>query len=90
VTVNLPQTVEQAYLAAAQREGVSVDALITQVLVSHVPETDSVIPAAARLELVEEKGVFVLRSGQPINPEVVDETLESIRHERDLLARGYF
>jgi hypothetical protein len=27
---------------------------------------------------VEEKGVFVLRSGEPINPKVVDEMLESI------------
>ena len=87
MTINLPQTIEQAYLAAAQREGVSIDALVTHVLVSHVPGTDSVPAGSARLELVEEKGVFVLHSGQPINPAVVDETLESIRHERDLIQR---
>ena len=88
MTINLPQTIQQAYLAAAQREGVSIDALATQVLVLHVPGACSAPPA--RLELVEEKGVFVLRSGQPINPAVVDETLESIRLERDLFARGPF
>ena len=40
VTINLPQNVEQAYLSAAQTKGVSVDALLTDVLVSHVPATE--------------------------------------------------
>ena len=88
MTINLPQTIELAYLAAAQREGVSIDALATQVLVSHVPDASST--PTARLELVEEKGVLVLRSGQPIDLAVVNETIKSIRLERDLLARGLF
>lgn len=86
MTINLPQTIEQAYLAAAQREGVSIDALVTQVLVSHVPLSEP--PAAAQVKLIEKKGLLVLSVGEPLSPEVVDETLESIRLERDLVARG--
>jgi hypothetical protein len=37
VTINLPKNVERAYAAAAGDKGVTVDALVTEVLVSHVP-----------------------------------------------------
>ena len=78
VTINLPQNVEQAYLSAAQSKGVSVAALLTDVLVSHVPATES----ALRPELVEERGVPVLRTGHPLDPSMVDDILDAIRRER--------
>lgn len=95
MTVNLPQSLEEVYLAEAQRKGVSLDALVADVLRLHVPELDRALPGMAPnlsggLEVVQEQGVFVLRSGHPLDAEVVDETLESIRLERDLLVRGHF
>ena len=58
VTINLPQIVEQAYLAAARTQG------------------------------VEEHGIPVLRTGQPLDPTVVADTLDAIRRERDLSVLG--
>jgi len=84
VTINLPQNVEQAYLAAARTKGVSVDALVTDVLVSNAPVSDS----AQRPELIEEEGIPVLRTGLPLEPPVVSDTLDAIRRERDLSVLG--
>lgn len=84
VTVNLPQKVEQAYVAAARSKGVSVDALVVDVLVSHAPVAESY----PRPELVEEHGIPVLRTGQPLDPAVVADTIERIRLERDLSVLG--
>ena len=84
VTINLPQNVEQAYLSAARTKGVSVDALLTDVLVSHVPASDS----TQRPEMVEERGIPVLRTGQPLDPSIVADTLDAIRRERDLSVLG--
>ena len=84
VTINLPQNVERAYLSAAQTKGVSVDTLLTDVLVSHVPATESV----QRPELVEERGIPVLRTGHPLDPSIVNDTLDAIRRERDFSVLG--
>ena len=84
VTINLPKSVEQAYLAAAQTKGVSVDALVADVLVSHVPATEP----AQRPELVEERGIPVLRTGHPLAPSAVNDTLDAVRRERDLSLLG--
>jgi hypothetical protein len=84
VTVNLPQNIEQAYVAAARTRGVSVDALVTDVLVSHAPAAES----PQRPELIEELGIPVLRTGQPLDPSVVADTIDTIRRERDLSVFG--
>jgi len=84
VTINLPLDIEQAYLNAAQTKGVSVDALVTDVLVSHVPATES----AQHPELVEERGIPVLRTGKPLDPSIVNNTLDAIRRERDFSILG--
>ena len=80
VTINLPDKVEEAYAAAARQKGVSVDALVTDILVSHVPIAES----PQRPELIEECGVPVLRTGQPLDPSIVGDILDAIRRERDL------
>lgn len=80
VTVNLPQNVEQAYITAARTKGVSVDALVAHVLVSHAPVSEP----SEWPELVEEQGIPVLRTGQPLDPSVVAHTIDWIRRERDL------
>lgn len=84
VTVNLPQQVEQAYLAAARSKGVTVDALVADLLVSHAPSAEP----PNGLELTNVKGIPVLRSGQPLDPALVAATLEQIRHERDMAVLG--
>ncbi|MBZ2185568.1 MAG: hypothetical protein K7J46_12725 [Bryobacter sp.] len=80
ITVKIPQSVEQAYVSAARTKGVSVDALVEDVLVLNAPVAES----AQRPELVEELGIPVLRSGQPLDPSVVADTMAMIRRERDL------
>ena len=84
VTVNLPPKVEQAYQAAARTKGVSVDVLVADILVSHAPVGES----SQRPELIEEQGVPVLRTGQPLDPSVVSDTIDMIRRERDLSVLG--
>ena len=84
VTVNLPRTVEQAYEAADRSKGVSLDALVADILVSHMPEVEP----TEHPELLEEHGIPVLHSGQPIDPSVVDEVIDLIRRERELSALG--
>ena len=82
MTIHLPDNVEQAYAAVARRKGVSIDVLVTDVLVSNMPVPEPL----AGPELVEENGVPVLRSGCPIEPSIVNDTLDAIRWERDLSA----
>ena len=84
VTVNLPQKVEQAYITAARTKGVSVDAFVYDVLVSNAPLSES----PQRPELIEEQGIPVLRTGQPLDPSVVADTIDMIRRERDLSVLG--
>lgn len=84
VTVKLPQSVEQAYVTAARTKGVSLAALVSDVLVSHAPVNES--PKQA--ELVEEFGIPVLRTGVPLDPAVVCDTIDWVRRERDLSILG--
>ncbi len=83
-TIQLPLNVEQAYLREAQTRGVSVDTLVTDVLVSHIP-----VPGTEQHpELVEEQGIPVLRTGQPLDLAVVEATLDSLHRDRDFLHLG--
>lgn len=84
VTVNLPQKVEQAYMVAARTKGVSVDALVAAVLVSHAPVSESLQSP----DLIEEQGIPVLRTGHPLDPSVVADTIDMIRRERDMTVLG--
>ena len=84
VTINLPQHVEQAYTVAAQTMGMTVDALVTDILVSHVPLAET----EPRPEWIEEQGIPVLCTGQPIDLSVVDDSLEAIRRDPDYAHLG--
>jgi hypothetical protein len=84
VTINLPLKVEQAYIAAARSKGVSIDALVSDVLVLNAPSTES----TQRPELVLVNDIPVLRTGQPLDPAIVADTLDRIRRERDLSVLG--
>lgn len=84
VTLNLPKSVEQAYAAAAREKGITIDALVTDLLVSHVPTPEP----NQQPELIKENGIPVLRTGQPLELTIVNDTLDIIRRERDLLLLG--
>lgn len=84
VTITLPRDVERAYEAAARNRGVSVDALVTDIVVSHAPAAET----SQRPELIEELGIPVLRTGVPLDPSVVTDTLDAVRRDRDLSNLG--
>ena len=89
VTIHLPQPVEQAYLAAAHAQGVSIDTLVSDVLISHLPVPEKAPrPGSGAPRFVEENGIPVLHTNEPLSAAVVDETIELIRRERDLAALG--
>jgi hypothetical protein len=91
VTINLPRNVEQSYLIAAQVKGVSTGTLLTDVLLSHAPVTEAGQPSpVADPQVIQSHGVTVLRTGHPLLASVVNETLESIRRERDFGVLGSF
>lgn len=86
VTVNLPKNVEEAYKVAARTKGVSVDTLVADVLVSHAPMPES----SRHPELIEVNGVPVLRTGYPLDPAVIEETIDVVRRERGSSVLGRF
>jgi len=90
ITLHLPPEIEAGLLAVAEARGVSVDNLLQEVI-RRFAERDTPIQsprAAGRLEL--EDGVWVLNTGQPISPDIVQDTLDAIRQERDLDNLGPF
>jgi hypothetical protein len=85
VTLNLPPDIEQAFQGEAQARGLSLDELLSEMILSRAGAAAGEPGAAASLsaQLVREEGVPVLRTGQPIEIAVVDETLDRIRRERE-------
>ena len=88
MTIHLPEDVEQTYAAAARDRGVSLDVLVTNVLVSHLSAVvaEPAQPSSSSGKWTEEDGIPVFRTGQPLDPSVVDDTLDAIRRERDISA----
>jgi len=90
VTLNLPPDIERAFQREAQARGLSLDEFLSEVVLSraeHVPGRSAVAPSWSA-QLVREEGVPVLRSGQPIEISVVDETLDRVRRERESVILG--
>jgi hypothetical protein len=91
VTLTLPPDVERAFLAEAEARGLSLDEFISDVIRSRVsgpqsspPSVQSGNAAAQSFQLEQEYGVPVRRTGQPIEPSVIDDTLDLIRREREI------
>jgi hypothetical protein len=83
VTRNLPEDGEQAFLAEAHACGWPLDEFISRVLVTRIADRQPVSNVRATVPLEREEGVPVFRTGQPLAPSVVDDTLRTIRRERD-------
>ena len=89
--LNLPEQIEKAYRIVAQSKGVSIDVLVSNLLLLHVPIVESQERVdSSQPQLVEEFGVTVLQTGYPMDQSVINETLDLIRRERDLVALGQF
>jgi len=84
ITVNLPEHLEQAFIAEARAKGITVDALMREVLLAHPPV--SVSSDGPKLIYIE--GIPALRSGHPLAASVLDETLELVRQERESAILG--
>lgn len=94
ITLTLPPDIERAFLAEAEARGLSLDEFISDLLRSRVSEPQASVRADNAVlrpfPLEQEDGVPVLRTGQPIAPSVVDDTLNMIRRERELAILGSF
>ena len=91
IALTLPPDVERASLAEAEARGLSLAEFISDVLRSRVAGQQTPPPSVRPGDtapqphlLAQEDGVPVLRIGQPIEPSVVDDTLDQIRHEREI------
>ena len=87
VTLNLPPDIERAFQVEAEARSLSLDEFLSEVLLSRAVDVDVVgqhaCTGTVSPRMVFEDGVPVLRTGHPIEISVVDETLASIRRERD-------
>jgi hypothetical protein len=84
--LNLPPHVEQAYVAEAQAKGVPLEELVRDVLIARQPAPPS--QTAGSLVKLDD-GMWALRSGQPISVEIVRDTIDALRRERDLSNVGH-
>jgi predicted nucleic acid-binding protein len=80
VTLNLPPEVERAFQAEAETRGLSLDEFLSELILLRAEHLSA--------QLVREEDVPVLRTGQPIQISVVDETLDRIRRDRDRTVLG--
>ena len=93
VTLNLPPDVEQAFLGEAASRGLTPDQLASDLLLTRTAwqhggvSTGAESPSAL---LPMEDGIPVLRTGQPMALDVINDTLELVRLERDLSGFGTF
>lgn len=88
ITLHLPPEIEAGLSAEAEARGVPVDNLVEAVL-RQFAERDVIIPSPRTIGRLErEYGVWVLSTGEPMAPEVVQDTLDVIRRERDLSNYG--
>jgi hypothetical protein len=91
VTLNLPPHVEQAFIGEAASRGLTPDQFLSEVLLTRAAWQHSRISAGTESSsppLQMEDGVPVLRTGQPMALQSVNDTLEQVRLERDLSSFG--
>jgi hypothetical protein len=87
ITLPLQPQEEAKLIAIAQAKGLSADALISRGDRQH-SRRGAVESSGVTSVFQKEQGVWVLRTGQPIGAAVVENTLNSIRQERDLSSMG--
>ena len=93
VTLNLPPSVEQAFIGEAALRGLTPDQFASEVLLTRAAWQHGGVSTAAESSsalLQTEDGVPVLRAGQPMALQVINDTLELVRLERDLSSFGTF
>jgi hypothetical protein len=73
IILHLPPDVEQAYRAEARARGVSIDTLVSEVLIARQPHAESAGPVFA-----EGLGMF----GSPEDAALLDEVVAEVYEER--------
>ena len=85
VTLNLPPDIERAFKGAAAARGLSMDEFLSEVVLSKAEQMAEqggfAEPRPARMAF--EDGVPVLRTGHEMESCTIDETLETVRRERE-------
>jgi hypothetical protein len=83
ITLDLPPEIEAALVAEAEARCVPLDNLLEEVIRRFAEMNTPVQPhTAGRLQ--KEGGIWVLSTGEPMPSDVVQDTLNAIRQERDL------
>jgi hypothetical protein len=83
ITLHLPPEIEAGLVAEADARGVTVDNLLEEV-VRRFAEMNIPIQPHTAGRLQQEAGVWVLSTGAPMPPDVVQDTINALRQERDL------
>jgi hypothetical protein len=83
ITLHLPPEIEAGLIAEAEARGVPVDNLLEEVVRRFAEVNIPVQPSAAG-RLQKEAGAWVLSTGEPMSPDLVQDTLNALRQERDL------
>ena len=89
VTLTLPPDIERVFHGEARARGASLDEFLSGLILSRAEGlAERSAAGAVPIPLVREEGVPVLRTGQPIESSVMDETLDRVRRERERAILG--
>jgi hypothetical protein len=91
VTLRLPPDLERCLLAEAESRGVPLDALLEMLIWQFA--TTSVHSSSGATDGMMVKlgdGMWALRTGYPISADTVNDTIDTLRRERNLGNLGLF
>jgi hypothetical protein len=91
VTLSLPPDIEQGLLAEAESRGLSLDALLEELIRQHAAASvQSSGSDGGGIMVKLDDGMWALRTGHPISVDTVSDTIDALRRERDLSNLGLF
>jgi hypothetical protein len=82
VTLNLPPNIEEAFIGEAASRGLTPDEFLSEVLLTRAAWQQGDVSTdkeSSSVLLQMEEGVPVLRTGQPMALQVINDTLERVR-----------
>jgi hypothetical protein len=83
VTLSLPPDIEQALLAEAESRGLSLDALLEELIRQHAAASVQSSGSDGDGIMVKlDDGMWALRTGHPISADTVNDTIDALRRER--------
>ena len=89
VSIQVPPEIEAGLISQAEAHGLSLDEYLRRFLLEQFADSARPAQSPGASGVLEKEGdVWVLRTGQPISASVVEDTLNSIRQERDFTNLG--